>query len=61
MKKFLVVCDPRSGFCELRNVGVFEADDKGAATKMAKQDWGVVSGVTAFDIDELPAGWSYYL
>jgi hypothetical protein len=60
MKKFLVIYDTSSGFCELANVGIFEAETPQEALKFAKSQWNTTASLYVVNLDGLISGWSYY-
>ncbi|MFG1487614.1 hypothetical protein ABMA58_00020 [Oceanospirillum sp. HFRX-1_2] len=58
---YLVIDNPRTGFCELNNVGVFLADSEESACEKARKEWGTAGRyLEATPFDQLHDGWSVY-
>lgn len=62
MDKYLVVENPKTGFAELANVGIFLAVNTQYAILEAAHQWNRSAyTLQAFKISELIDGWSYYV
>lgn len=59
MIKFLWVNESNSGFTEINNIGVVNAEDKDHAKQIVYEVF-YIKDVDVYNIDELPFDWSYY-
>ena len=61
MNKYLIVYAPSTGFAELQNVGLFEADNAQEAVKKAQKRMGAsYDSLWAFDVSECENEWTYF-
>ena len=61
MNKYLIVYAPSTGFAELYNVGLFEANNAQEAVKKAQKRMSTSSNsLWAFDVSEWENEWTYF-